>query len=60
MDYLLKPPIVWNTPIVWNIFLFDGPYCKLWWSNVLYPWTLVMGRALKVELELGPNLPRSF
>ena len=29
------PPIVWNTPIVWNKFLFDGPYSKLWWSTVL-------------------------
>ena len=28
------PPIVWNTPIVWNKFLFDGPYSKLWWSTV--------------------------
>ena len=33
-NYFFWPPIVWNTPIVWNKFLFDGPYSKLWWSTV--------------------------
>ena len=31
------PPIVWNTPTVWNKFLFDGAYSKLWWSTVIDP-----------------------